>query len=133
MRTIKRWLIVMTGMATVFVATVNVIVNSNTSIKSNLMLQNLEAFTDESSSEAGSGFDCMKKKDDCTFKAAASFQVTILKRMGYTAAEIALGVNLSAGTQIYYQKSLYLPWDERVRCGTDVTCNTYLRQLGLIN
>jgi hypothetical protein len=133
MKTIKKFLIALTILGTVAVATINVVVNGKTPIMSNVTLQNLEAFADESSSEAGGGFNCMMKKDPCTFTASLAIHVAILKRFGFAEAALNVEVDITKGTQIYYQKSFYWPTDERVRCGQDVTCNDYQRQMGLIN
>jgi hypothetical protein len=131
MKTMKRFLIASMVLGTVFFATINVVVNEKTPIVSNVILKNLEAFTEETG-ESG-GFDCQMKKDKCTFEVQTYLQITILRNKGYTVAGIGAKIDLSNGTQIYYKESWYWPWEDRVRCGTDVTCNTYQRQLGLIS
>jgi hypothetical protein len=128
----KKGLTIFTTLFTiVIIAAINVNLARIDSFSSSLTLENYEAFSEESSE--GGGFDCMKKKDDCMFKATLSFHFTILRKLKYTEAEMQGYVNLSDGTQIFYKKAFYWPTDEKVRCGTDVTCNAYQRQLGLIN
>jgi hypothetical protein len=132
----KKFLIIgMIILGIVVLGMVNVNLNSKSLNVSEMFLANAEALSEESTENGGGsgGFDCMVKKDPCIFKATLSAQITILRRMGYTDMAIEVGVNLSNGTQIYYKKSFYLPTDHKVRCGKDVTCNDYQRQLGLIS
>jgi hypothetical protein len=53
MRKINFYLIILVVLGTVTVATINVTLNSNAPVVSNLTLQNMAAFTDESSVEWG--------------------------------------------------------------------------------
>ncbi|MDR2410064.1 MAG: hypothetical protein LBE13_18410 [Bacteroidales bacterium] len=53
MKTMKRFLIASMVLGTVSFATINVVVNEKSPIGSNLTLQNLEAFTNESSESGG--------------------------------------------------------------------------------
>ena len=49
-------------------------------------------------------------------------------KLGLYGATIGATVDLSSGTQIYKQKSW---WQNGVRCGNDITCNDFLKDLGL--
>jgi hypothetical protein len=71
---IKSFLIVLAVVGTVFFATVNVVVNSNAPIKSNLTLLNLEAFTDEAG-EAGGGVICVCTNAICGISITCNKQV----------------------------------------------------------
>jgi len=48
--------------------------------------------------------------------------------LGLYGATIGATVDLSSGTQIYKQKSW---WQNGVRWGNDITCNDFLKDLGL--
>ncbi|MDR2425310.1 MAG: hypothetical protein LBD59_11420 [Prevotellaceae bacterium] len=99
---------------------------------SNLTLENIESYTGEG--EQGGGYDCLMEKDDCEFKVETIIQFKILKRMpSIGGVEMGGYVDLSAGTQLYYKPLFFWPWEKRLRCGQDITCNKYLQQLGLIN
>lgn len=97
--------------------------NSNNRLDE-LILANVEALA----SGEGSGFDCVLEKDDCTFTVSTNAQLNIIKKQ-FPFAGIGVAVDLSSGTQIYREKYSY---ETGVRCGEDITCNTFLRQLGLI-
>jgi hypothetical protein len=127
----KMYLTIVILSAIAIIATVNVNLVKVGSFSSSLTIENFEALSDESS-ESG-GFDCQVKTANCKFKAKTSLHVTILRNRGYSVGGIDAEVDISDGTQIYYKESWYWFWEDRVRCGVDVTCNTYQRQLGLIS
>jgi hypothetical protein len=79
MKKIKIVLIVIGILGTATVAIINVALNPNAPIGSNWTLQNLEAFTEESSSEGG-GTHWIRNDQDCvyTFTTAANAEITIL-------------------------------------------------------
>jgi hypothetical protein len=70
MRTIKSFLIALAVLGTAAVATINVVVNGKAPITSNLTLQNLEAFTQESGESGIVDVDpnkCDTKAEDTSF------------------------------------------------------------------
>lgn len=98
--------------------------NLKTFSESDLLLANVEAL-----SQTENTFDCILTKDECKFEIKTQGQVNILvNKLGLYGATVGATVDLSSGTQIYKQKSW---WQNGVRCGTDITCNDFLKDLGL--
>lgn len=94
------------------------------SFENDLIMANVEAL-----SQTESSYDCVLTKDECKFEVKTQWQIDILKnRLGIDGASIGATLDLSSGTQIYRTKSW---WERGVRCGTDVTCNAFLKELGL--
>jgi hypothetical protein len=119
-------------MAVILAATINVRLNlAKTLIMSNMTLQNLEAFGDESSSE--SAYECLMKKDKCKFTATTSVALEILKKVpGFSTTSLNVEVDLSDGTKLHYKPSFFWFWEGALRCGQDIICNDLLRQSGLL-
>lgn len=77
-----------------------------------------------------SEFNCIKEKDSCSFTITSESQISLLsKHLTGASASVGTTIDLSNGTQIYSPKKWF--WQTGVRCGTDVTCNDLLKQLGL--
>ena len=56
-------------------------------------------------------------------------QINILRiKLGLYGVSIGATVGLSSGTQIYKRKKW---WQNGVGCGNDITCNDFLKDLGL--
>ena len=95
-----------------------------TTPESDLILANVEAL-----SQSENEFACVLTKDECSFTISTDAQLEIVKKVfSLFDASIGATVDLSSGTQIYRQKRF---WESGVRCGTDVTCNDFINQLGL--
>lgn len=92
--------------------------------ESDLLLANVEALSQNENS-----YDCILTKDECKFVIKTQGQMNILvSKLGMYGAIIGATVDLSSGTQIYKRKSW---WQNGVRCGNDITCNDFLKDLGL--
>lgn len=95
---------------------------------SDFMLANIEALGDNDP-ETGD-FKCALHKDDCDFTITSESQIPlILKKIPFSSLFVGLTVDLSSGTEIY---TTPLPGEPRVKCGENITCNAFLRQLGII-
>ena len=92
--------------------------------ESDLLLANVEALSQNENS-----YDCILTKDECKFVIKTQGQMNILvSKLGMYGAIIGATVDLSSGTQIYKRKSW---WQNGVRCVNDITCNDFLKDLGL--
>lgn len=99
----------------------------NSVILNDVAFANVEALANNSGE---SEFNCIKLKDSCIFTITSESQISLLtKYLTATSASVGVNVDLSNGTQIYSPKKWF--WQTGVRCGTDVTCNDLLKQLGL--
>jgi hypothetical protein len=111
------------GMFAVIAININLANSKRLASISSLTMQNLQALSGESD-----GFDCFLKTMNCSFTATISAQITVLKKLGFGSAQLNIATNITDATQIYYKNSLKLLGD-RVRCGTDVTCNDVIKQI----
>ncbi len=97
---------------------------------SDLTRRNLEVLLESEND----GYDCVLRKDDCDFMIGEKWQIDVIaKKMGL-AAGLKVGdvIDLSSGTQLYKRAEWFNALEAKVRCGQDITCNMFLRQLGLI-
>jgi hypothetical protein len=123
------------AVAIVAIATATVFAVNHFSPKSqmsDLALANLEALTNGEDAADGE-FACVLRKDSCKFTINSYMQLEIIRRIpSLGGVSIGADVDLFGGTQIYALAEWYHIFDEKVRCGQDITCNSYLHQLGLI-
>lgn len=93
-----------------------------------LLLRNVEALSSNMEEEV---FACAKDKDDCKFTIKTEAELSIIKRI-FSGGSFEMGaeVDFTDATIIYREKHW---WECGIRCGTDVTCNEVLRQMGFIN
>lgn len=101
------------------VAAFNMNINTQDSELSLLGLANVEVLAYGDPSDE---YKCALKKDDCVIRIGSYVQLSALIRKGYLSASASVGdeVDLTDMTKIY--SAHFWPWDNKVRCGTDVTC-----------
>jgi hypothetical protein len=88
--------------------------------------------TGTGSGTSDGAFECAMKKDVCKFTATTTFSLEILKKLPNVGnVTLNVQIDLSSCTQIYNKPFFFWPWEDKVRCGSDVTCNTFLQQTGL--
>jgi hypothetical protein len=133
----KNYLKVLTIVAIGIVACFNAYLGIQIQPFSSTKLANVESLAADE--DENDGFKCVLFKDDCSFTISTYAQLEILRGKGYASASTEVGnkINFSDATQTY---ALYkdLPWFIRwayvpIRCKEDITCNDFLKQLGLIS
>ena len=106
----------------------------NAKPENSILAKNIEALAqNEGGGGTNNDYECKLEKDDCYFKILTEAQLDIIKKKlpNLGGVELGVTVDLTSGTQIYRS----LKWYEfsGVRCGNDVTCNDFLRSLGLFD
>ena len=95
---------------------------------SDFMLANIEALGNNDP-ETGD-FKCALRKDDCKFTITSDAQIQQIRvKFPFMSLFVGLTLDLTSATEIY---TTPLPGEPRVKCGENITCNAFLRQLGVL-
>lgn len=95
---------------------------------SDFMLANIEALGNNDP-ETGD-FKCALHKDDCKFTITSDAQIQQIRvKFPFMSLFVGLTLDLTSATEIYTDP---LPGERRVKCSDNITCNTLLRQLGVL-
>lgn len=101
--------------------------SQNQNLHFDLLLQNVEALA--GTSPETDEFKCVMTKDDCYIENITEYTLSILvgKYGGFGSFKVGDRVDISTLTQLYALAEY--PWEDKIRCGKDISCNDLMSSL----